>query len=59
MDVKMGLQVPELLRETKIDDIDLVATLTDPHEEVVGHDIPVDEVLRVDVLNVGDLCKMV
>ena len=57
-DVKMGLRVPELLRETEIDDVDLVATLTDPHEEVVGLDIPVDEVSRVDVLDAGDLWKM-
>jgi hypothetical protein len=56
--VKMGLRVPELLRETEIDDVDLVATLTDPHEEVVGLDIPVDEVSRVDVLDAGDLWKM-
>jgi hypothetical protein len=38
--------------------VPLISTLTDPHEEIVGLDIPVDEVSRVDVLDVGDLWKM-
>ena len=54
-DVEVGLGVAVLLRETKVNDIDLVATLADAHEEVVGLDIAMDEVTRVDVLNAGDL----
>ncbi|KAI3487940.1 hypothetical protein L1887_48023 [Cichorium endivia] len=54
-DVEVGLGVAVLLGETKVDDIDLVATLTDAHEEVVGLDVTVDEVSRVDVLDSRDL----
>ena len=54
-DVEMGLGVAVLLRETEIDDVDLVAPLTNAHEEVVGLDITMDEVARVDVLDTGDL----
>jgi hypothetical protein len=53
--VEVGLGVPVLLGQTEIDDVDLVATLADSHKEVVGFDIPVDEVSRVDVLDSGDL----
>jgi hypothetical protein len=49
--MKMGLRVPELLRETEIDDVDLIATLADSHEKVVGLDVPMDEVSRVDILD--------
>jgi len=41
----MCLQVSELLCETEIDDIDLIATLADPHKEVVGLYVPMDEVV--------------
>lgn len=54
-DMEMGLGVPVLLRKTKIDDVDLVPALADAHEEVVGLDVTVDEVTRVDVLDTGDL----
>jgi hypothetical protein len=54
-DVEVGLRVAVLLRETKVDDVDLVPTLADAHEEVVGLDIAVDEVARVNVLDAGDL----
>jgi hypothetical protein len=53
-DVEMSLWVTILLGQTEIDDIDLVATLTNTHEEVVGLDITVDEGLGVNVLNTGD-----
>jgi hypothetical protein len=33
----------------------LVATLSDPHEEVVGLDVTMNEVARVDVFHAGDL----
>jgi len=35
-DMKMCLRVSELLCETEIDDIDLIAMLADPYKEVVG-----------------------
>jgi hypothetical protein len=48
-DVQVCLWVPVLLCETEIDDIDLVSTFTDTHQEVVGLDISVDEVSGVNV----------
>lgn len=47
----MRLGVTVLLGQTKVDNIDLVATLTNTHEEVVGLDITVNERLGVDVLD--------
>lgn len=53
-DVEVSLRVTVLLGETKINDIDLVASLADTHQEVVGLDITVDERLGVDVFDAGD-----
>ena len=53
-DVEMGLWVTVLLGQTEIDHVDLVATLSNAHEEVVGLDITVDERLGVDVLDTRD-----
>ena len=53
-DVEVGLGVTVLLGQTEINDIDLVSTLADAHEEVVRLDITVDEGLGVDVLDAGD-----
>lgn len=53
-DVEVGLGVAVLLGETEIDDIDLVSTLADAHEEVVGLDVAVDEGLGVDVFDTRD-----
>lgn len=53
--MKMGLGVPVLLRKAEIDDVDLVATFSDTHKEVVGLDITMDEVTRVNILYPGDL----
>ena len=52
--MEVGLGVTVLLGKTKVDDIDLVATLANPHQEVVGLDITVDERLGVDVLDTRD-----
>ena len=54
-DVKVGLRVPVFLGETEVDDIDLVATLSDSHQKVVRLDVAVDEVTRMDVLDARDL----
>ena len=53
--VKMGLGVTELLGETEIDDIDLISTLSNAHEEVVGFDIAMNEVPRVDIFDTRNL----
>ena len=53
-DVEVRLWVTVLLGQTEINDIDLVTTLSNAHQEVVWLDITVDEGLGVDVLNAGD-----
>lgn len=50
----MGFGVSVFLRETEIDNVDLVPSLTDTHEEVVGFDVTVNKVSRVDILDTGD-----
>lgn len=52
--VEVSLGVTVLLGQTKVNNVDLVSTLADAHEEVVGLDIAVDEGLGVDVLDAGD-----
>jgi len=52
--VEVSLWVTVLLGQTEINDIDLVATLANAHQEVVRLDITVDEGFGVDVLNAGD-----
>jgi hypothetical protein len=52
--VEMGLGIPVLLGQTKIDNIDLIAALANAHEEVVGLDVTVNERLGVNVLNARD-----
>ena len=54
-DVLVGAGVPVLLGQAEVNDVHQVALLPQPHEEVVGLDVPVDEVLGVDVLNAADL----
>ena len=52
----MCLRVPVLLRETEVNHVDLVASLADTHEEVVGLDIAVDDARFVgEVERVGDV----
>lgn len=52
--VEVSLGVSVLLGQTEIDNVDLVATLANAHEEVVGLDISVNEGLGMDVLDSGD-----
>lgn len=52
MEVRLGVTV--LLGKTKVDHVDLVSTLADAHQEVVGLDVAVNERLGVDVLDAGD-----
>jgi hypothetical protein len=53
-DVEVRLGVTILLGQAKVNDVDLVATLANAHEEVVWLDVAVDEGLCVDVLDAGD-----
>lgn len=53
-DVEVGLGVTVFLRQTEVDNIDLIAPLANSHQEVVGLDITVDERLGVDVLDAGN-----
>lgn len=53
-DVEMSLRVTVLLGKTEINDIDLVTTFTNSHEEVVRLDITVDKRFGMNVLNTGD-----
>lgn len=51
--VRSGITV--FLGQAKVDDVDQVALLAEPHQEVVRLHVSVDEVLGVDVLNAADL----
>ncbi len=53
-DVKMSLGISIFLSQTEIDDIDLIATLADTHEEIIGLDVTMDERLGMDVLDARD-----
>lgn len=53
-DVEVRLRVAVLLSEAEVNDVDLVASLPDAHEEVVGLDVAVDEGLGMDVLDPRD-----
>lgn len=49
-DVKASAGVAVLLGQAKVDEVELVAMATYAHQEVVRLDVPVDEVLAVQVL---------
>ena len=53
-DVQVCLRVTVFLGETKVNDVDLVAAFADTHQEVVGLDVTVDEVSRVNVFDTGN-----
>jgi hypothetical protein len=42
-----GFGVPETFSQTKIDDVDVVLLLSDSDKEVIGFDISMKEVARV------------
>lgn len=50
-DVKMCLWVTIFLCQTEVNYIDLVATLPDAHEKIVGLDVTVDKRLGMDVFD--------
>ncbi len=51
LDVLVRARVAVLLRQPEVDDVDEVALLAKPHQEVIRLHVSVDEVLRVDVLH--------
>lgn len=53
-DVEVRLWVTVLLSKTKVDNVDLVAALSNSHQEIVRLDIAVDEGLGMDIFNTGD-----
>ena len=52
--VEVRLRVPILLGQTKVDNVDLIPSLANAHQEVVRLDITMDEGLGVDVFDAGD-----
>ena len=54
-DVLVSAGIAVLLGQPKVDDVDQVALLPQAHQEVIGLDVAVDKVLRVDVFNATDL----
>lgn len=53
--VKVGFRVAIFLCQTEVNNVDLVATLSDTHEKVVGLDVTVDKRLGMDVFDTRDL----
>ena len=53
--MEVGLGVVEPLSQAKVNDIDLVSPFPNTHQEVVGLDITVDKVVKMDVLDAGNL----
>ena len=53
--VEVGLGVTVLLGETEIDNVDLISTLANAHQEIVGLDVTMDKVAGVNVLHSGNL----
>ena len=52
--MEMGLGVPVFLGQSKINHVDLIATLANAHQKVVRLDVTVDERLCMNVLDTGD-----
>ena len=53
-DVEVRLGIAVLLSQTEVNNVDLIASLSDAHEKVVGLDIAVNEGLGMDVFDAGD-----
>lgn len=53
-DMEVRLRVTVFLCQSEVDDIDLIPTLANPHQEVVRLDITMDERFGVDVLDTGN-----
>lgn len=53
--MEVSFWVAIFFRKSEIDHIDLIATLANAHEKVIGFDIPVNERFGVDIFNARDL----
>ena len=51
----MCASVSVFLCQSKVDDVNKVSFLAEPHQKVVRLDIPVDEIFRMNELNPTDL----
>ena len=58
-DVLMGARIAELLGKAEVDDVDQVALFGQTHQKVVGLDVAMYEVLRVNELDAADLLSPV
>ena len=54
-DVKVSLGVTKLLGETEVDDVNLITTLSNAHEEIVRFDIAMNKISRVDIFDTRNL----
>lgn len=54
-DVLVCAGIAVLFGQAKVNDVHQVTLLAKPHQEVVRLDIPMDEILGVDVLNTANL----
>lgn len=52
MEVRLGVAI--FLSKTEINDVDLISTLSDAHEEVIRFNITMDEGLSMNVLDTRD-----
>lgn len=52
--VEMGFWVTVLLSQTEVDDVDLVPTLSNAHQEIVRFDVTMDKGLGMNVFNAGN-----
>lgn len=52
--VEVSLRVTVFFCQSKVDDIDLISTLANSHQEVVRLDIPMNERFGMDVLDSGN-----
>lgn len=52
--VEVRLRVTVFLCQSEVDDVDLIPTLPNPHQEVVRLDITMDKRFGVDILDAGD-----
>lgn len=53
-DMEMRFWVTVFLGQTKVNHVDLIATLANSHQEVVGLDVTMNEGLGMDILDAGD-----
>lgn len=53
--MEMCLWITVLLSQTEINNVNLISTLSNSHQEVIGFNITMNERFGMDVFNSGDL----